>query len=129
MRISDWSSDVCSSDLDAEIIREVLAAPHEKDTVTLCVDRNLDNPLNDPDDVTRVRCVGDRIERVGKVLRDNNAFDTGDFYCYKVMFDALVESFGRGDDSISGAIWEIGRAHVCNTVTNAKFVCCILLEQ
>src|SRR3546814_5815006 len=30
--------------LDAEIIREVLAAPHEKDTVTLCVDRNLDNP-------------------------------------------------------------------------------------
>src|SRR3546814_240037 len=66
--------------LDAEIIREVLAAPHEKDTVTLCVDRNLDNPLNDPDDVTRVRCVGDRIERVGKVLRDHNAIDTGVFY-------------------------------------------------
>src|SRR3546814_240039 len=101
MRISDWSSDVCSSDLDAEIIREVLAAPHEKDTVTLCVDRNLDNPLNDPDDVTRVRCVGDRIERVGKVLRDHNAIDTGVFYCYPVMFDALVESFGQ-----------IGRAHV-----------------
>src|SRR3546814_9813726 len=82
--------------LDAEIIREVLAAPHEKDTVTLCVDRNLDNPLNDPDDETRVRCVGDRIERVGKVLRDHNAIDTRVFYYYPVMFDALA----------------LGRAHV-----------------
>lgn len=95
---------MCDHLLDAEIIREVLAAPHEQDTVTLCVDRNLDNPLNDPDDVTRVRCVGDRIERVGKVLRDHNAIDTGVFYCYPVMFDALAESFGRGDDSISGAM-------------------------
>lgn len=95
---------MCDHLVDPAIIRDVLAAPHEADTVTLCVDRNLDNPLNDPDDVTRVRCVGDRIERVGKVLRDHNAIDTGVFYCSPVMFEALAESFRRGDESISGAM-------------------------
>lgn len=95
---------MCDHLVDPAIIRDVLAAPHETDTVTLCIDRNLDNPLNDPDDVTRVRCVGDRIERVGKVLRDHNAIDTGVFYCSPVMFEALAESFRRGDESISGAM-------------------------
>ncbi len=95
---------MCDHLVDPGIIRELMAAAHEADTVTLCVDRNLDNPLNDPEDVTRVRCVGERIERVGKVLRDHNAIDTGVFYCSPVMFDALAESFARGDESISGAM-------------------------
>lgn len=95
---------MCDHLVDPGIIRELMAAAHEADTVTLCVDRNLDNPLNDPEDVTRVRCEGERIERVGKVIRDHNAIDTGVFYCSPVMFDALAESFARGDESISGAM-------------------------
>lgn len=95
---------MCDHLVDPGIIRDVLDAPHEADTVTLCVDRNLDSPLNDPDDVTRVRCSGDRIERVGKVLRDHDAIDTGVFYCSPVMFDALSQSIERGDESISGAM-------------------------
>lgn len=95
---------MCDHLVDPEIIRAVMEAPHESGTVTLCVDRNLDNQLNDPEDVTRVHCAGERIERVGKVIREHNAIDTGVFYCSPVMFDALEASFARGDESISGAM-------------------------
>ncbi|HQU15594.1 MAG: nucleotidyltransferase [Chromatiales bacterium 21-64-14] len=95
---------MCDHLVDPHIIRDVLATPHEPGTVTLCVDHNIDNPLNDPEDVTRVRCSGGRIELVGKVIRDHNAIDTGVFLCTPVIFDALEESFQRGDESISGAM-------------------------
>ncbi|HDO33918.1 MAG TPA: nucleotidyltransferase, partial [Chromatiales bacterium] len=45
-----------------------------------------------------------RIQLVGKVIRDYNAIDTGVFLCTPVLFDALEESFARGDESISGAM-------------------------
>ncbi len=95
---------MCDHLVDPDIIRDVLAAPHEPDTVTLCVDHNIENPLNDPEDVTRVRCSDGRIQLVGKVIRDYNAIDTGVFLCTPVLFDALEESFARGDESISGAM-------------------------
>lgn len=95
---------MCDHLVQPDIIRDVLAAAHEPDTVTLCVDHNVDSPLNDPEDVTRVRCADGRIELVGKVIRDFNAIDTGVFLCTPVIFDALEESFARGDESISGAM-------------------------
>lgn len=95
---------MCDHLVQPDIIRDVLAAPREPDAVTLCVDHNLDSPLNDPEDVTRVRCANGRIQLVGKVIRDYNAIDTGVFLCTPVMFDALEESFARGDESISGAM-------------------------
>jgi 1L-myo-inositol 1-phosphate cytidylyltransferase len=95
---------MCDHLVDPEIFRGLIAAPQEPDTVTLGVDFNLDSPLNDPEDVTRVKCEGDRLLHIGKVIRDFNAFDTGVFRCTPVMFDALEESQARGDDSISGAM-------------------------
>jgi 1L-myo-inositol 1-phosphate cytidylyltransferase len=95
---------MCDHLVDPEIFRSLMAAPLAAETVTLGVDFNIDSPLNDPEDVTRVKCEGDRLLHIGKVIRDFNAFDTGVFLCTPVMFDALEESQLRGDDSISGAM-------------------------
>jgi 1L-myo-inositol 1-phosphate cytidylyltransferase len=95
---------MCDHLVDPEIFRSLMAAPLVAETVTLGVDFNIDSPLNDPEDVTRVKCEGDRLLHIGKVIRDFNAFDTGVFLCTPVMFDALEESQLRGDDSISGAM-------------------------
>jgi len=95
---------MCDHLLDPKIIRSLIDAPHVPDTVTLAVDFNLDNPLNDPEDVTRVKSHDGRIQRIGKVIRDFDSFDTGVFLCTPIIFDALEESEARGDDSISGAM-------------------------
>jgi 1L-myo-inositol 1-phosphate cytidylyltransferase len=106
---------MCDHLMDPEILRRIIAFPQETGTVVLGVDFNIDNPLNDPEDVTRVKCDGDRLLHIGKVIRDFNCFDTGIFRCTPVMFDALAESQARGDDSISGAmnvLAEWGKARV-----------------
>lgn len=100
---------MCDHLLDPEILRGLIAAPSEPDTVTLAVDFNLDNPLNDPEDVTRVKCADGRIEHIGKVIRDYNAYDTGVFLCSARMFAALEASQAEGDDTISGAINVLAR--------------------
>lgn len=95
---------MCDHLVDPEIIRELLGAEYGHDKVTLCVDFNIDNPLNDPIDVTRVKCRSGLIEKVGKVIKDFNAIDTGVFLCTPIIFDALEASSRGGDDSISGAM-------------------------
>ena len=47
--------------------------------LTLGIDRRLDDPAVDLDDVTRVSTRGDRIMRIGKGLTEYDAFDTGVF--------------------------------------------------
>jgi 1L-myo-inositol 1-phosphate cytidylyltransferase len=100
---------MCDHLVDPEILRCLIAAPTEADTVTLAVDFNLDRPLNDPEDVTRVKCANGRIAHIGKVIRDYNAFDTGVFRCSGAMFAALEAAQAEGDDSISGAINMLAR--------------------
>lgn len=95
---------MCDHLVDPGILRSLLSAAVEPDTVTLAVDFNVDGAINDLDDVTRVKCSDGRIERVGKVIRDFNAMDTGIFLCTPIMFDALEASQAAGDDSISGAM-------------------------
>lgn len=106
---------MCDHLVDPEIFRALMAAPLAPDTVTLAVDFNITSPLNDPEDVTRVKCEGDKLRHIGKIIRDFNCFDTGVFLCTPVMFAALAESQNRGDDSISGAmnvLAEWGKARV-----------------
>lgn len=95
---------MCDHLVDPAILRSLLSAAVEPDTVTLAVDFNVDGAINDLEDVTRVKCCDGRIERVGKVIRDFNAMDTGIFLCTPIMFDALEASQAAGDDSISGAM-------------------------
>lgn len=100
---------MCDHLVDPEIFRSLMSAPFEPDTVTLGVDFNIDSPLNDLEDVTRVKCSNGRIQHIGKVIRDFNAMDTGVFLCTPIIFDALEESQARGDDSISGAMNVLAR--------------------
>lgn len=100
---------MCDHLVDPDILRGMITATSEPDTVTLGVDFNIDSPLNDPEDVTRVKCEGERLVHIGKVIRDFNCFDTGVFRCAPVMFEALVEAQRQGDDSISGAMNVLAR--------------------
>ena len=100
---------MCDHVVDPDIPRMLMAEPVEPDTVTLAVDFKIDDPLNDPDDVTRVRCSSGRIEAIGKSLVAFNALDTGVFLCTTAMFEALAESQAGGDDSISGAMNVLAR--------------------
>jgi len=100
---------MCDHLVDPAILRELIAAGTLPDTVTLAVDFNIAGSINDPDDVTRVQCSNGLILRIGKVIRDFNAIDTGVFLCTPVIFDALETSQAAGDDSISGAMNVLAR--------------------
>jgi len=100
---------MCDHLVDPDILRGLIAAPAEPDRVTLAVDFDVENPLNDPLDVTRVKCNAGRIENIGKLLPEFDAFDTGIFLCNPVIFAALEESQSLGDDSISGAMNVLAR--------------------
>ncbi|WP_428390893.1 NTP transferase domain-containing protein [Lichenicoccus sp.] len=100
---------MCDHLIDPDIYRDLLAAKIEPDTVTLAVDYNIGSSLNDPDDVTRVKCSDGRIQQIGKSLSDFNAIDTGAFLCTPMIFEALEESQAHGDDSISGAMNVLAR--------------------
>ena len=95
---------MCDHLVDPAILRDLMAAPAVPGTVTLAVDRDIASPVNDPEDCTRVRCRDGLIERIGKLIPDYNAFDTGVFLCTSAMFEALEASQSGGDDSISGAM-------------------------
>ena len=100
---------MCDHLIEPRISRALMSAAVEADTVTLAVDTNTGNPLNDPDDVTRVRCSDGRIEQIGKAITDFNAIDTGAFLCTPIIFKALEESQAHGDDTISGAMNVLAR--------------------
>jgi choline kinase len=82
------------------IYADLLALPDVADTVTLAVDRRLDNPLVDLGDVTCVRTDGlGRILAIGKGLADYDAFDTGVFLASHSLIAAInadVEDGGAG---------------------------------
>ena len=100
---------MCDHLVDPDILRALLAAPVEPDTVTLAVDFNIAGSINDLEDVTRVKCSNGRIERIGKGLAEFNALDTGVFLCTPIFFEALEASQAAGDDSISGAMNVLAR--------------------
>lgn len=85
--------------VEPSIFVDLLASPLEADAVTLAVDRRLDNPLVDLDDVTRVQTDGaGRILAIGKGLKDYDAFDTGVFAASHALIGAI-----RDDAAVGGA--------------------------
>ncbi|WP_028965036.1 NTP transferase domain-containing protein [Sphingomonas phyllosphaerae] len=95
--------------VDPALIASVIAAPEA--ALTLGVDRRLDNPLVDMDDVTRVRAEGDRIVAIGKHLPDYNCFDTGVFAVDVRFHDALRASIAAGGaGSISAGVEALARS-------------------
>lgn len=73
--------------------------------LSLAVDCNLENPLVDIDDVTRVLTSDGAIVNIAKHLQNYNAFDTGCFYCTPALFSALEQAqLQHNDFGISGAV-------------------------
>jgi len=88
---------------DPAIAARAIAAPDAP--LTLAIDRRLDNPLVDLDDVTRVRTAGDAIVAIGKHLPDYDAFDCGMFAVDGRFHDALRASIAAGGNgSISAGV-------------------------
>ncbi len=76
-----------------------------KNEVMLAVDYNIkNNKLVDGEDVTKVSVEDNRILDIGKNIKRYNAYDTGIFLCSPVIFNAIQESIGKGDDSLSGGM-------------------------
>ena len=89
--------------IDPALVARVAAAPDT--ALTLGIDRRLDNPLVDLDDVTRVRTDGDRIVAIGKHLPDYDCYDTGVFAVDARFHDALRASIAAGGaGSISAGV-------------------------
>src|SRR3546814_6954491 len=95
MRISDWSSDVCSSDLPVLANWQALI------------------------DYLTARLAHQTIESV-RVLPLNTR---------NILIRDEEMSRGSIDESEVSVCEEIGRAHVCTSVTNTHLVCRPLLEQ
>jgi len=100
---------------DPQIVRTMNQGCPPDGGLLLGVDRNLGNPLIDLDDVTKVHSNNGHIRHIGKQLSDYDAFDTGIFLCTPGLFDALQRSMDKGDDSLSGGVYQLaekGLAHV-----------------
>ncbi|WP_428377246.1 NTP transferase domain-containing protein [Lichenicoccus sp.] len=100
---------MCDHLVDPGIFRALMSVPPPPDSVILAVDFNIVDPLNDPEDVTRVASADGRIQAIGKGIETYDCFDTGVFLCTPAMFAALEESQASGDDSISGAMTVLAR--------------------
>src|SRR3546814_10284965 len=108
MRISDWSSDVCSSDLTESVLKFLAFEQTFMNALTGL-------PMGGGKG-------GSNFNPKGKSVREIMRF------CQSFMTE-LYRHIGADVDVPAGAIGEIGRAQVCTPVTNAHLVCRLLLEK
>src|SRR3546814_6118239 len=103
MRISDWSSDVCSSDLERKLCGLVAA-------------------------LAAVFEVGAEpgTEKLG--LHPEPGSETDQAEAGRHRDDGVVR-FACDDAELGPEVGQIGRAHGWNSVTNAQLVCRLLLEK
>src|SRR3546814_7192901 len=106
MRISDWSSDVCSSDL---LRVAALLGQQPQAAVVWHPAEVIEGPV-DPARIAEPVSGAQRF--VGRIEADDPT--------------VLVVDRTQRD---RGAIAKIGREHVCTPVTNAHLVCRLLLEK
>lgn len=74
---------------DPAIIQSLQKQPLNDGEVLLAVDTDINNPLIDMEDVTRVHIENGHILNIGKLIDDFNGFDTGLFLCTPAIFEAL----------------------------------------
>lgn len=116
VRISDWSTpngwsviagaQACTGDyllmmadhmFDRAILARLIAQGDVDRAVTLAVDRDVTNPLVDPEDATWVRrdAVG-RIRAIGKMIPDYDAVDCGAFLATPELAEAIRSAIAAG---------------------------------
>src|SRR3546814_8114167 len=119
MRISDWCSDVCSSDLDALIAQGLFTYRSGLDAAEILLAR-------DPPP-TAIFASNDDMAAAAVAVAHHRGVDVpGD-----------LSICGFDDTPFATTIWpalttihqQIGRAHVCTPVTNEHPVCRLLLEK
>src|SRR3546814_7066242 len=115
MRISDWSSDVCSSDLD-EVTVEVLDVDMDRERVSLSLKATQEDPWQH---FARTHQIGQIVP--GKVTK---LVPFGSFVRVEEGIEGLVHISELAERHVEipeqvVQVNEIGRAHVCTPVTNA----------
>lgn len=100
---------------DPAIVATTIVAPPA--ALTLAIDRRLDNPYVDLDDVTRVRTRDGAIVAIGKHLADHDAYDCGVFAVDGRFHDALRRSIADGGPgSISAGVEALAASGDARTV-------------
>ena len=103
---------MCDHVVDVEVYsRAALAGAG--DGLTLCIDRRLDHPWVDADDVTCVRTDQSRIVAIGKGLRPYDAHDMGVFAVGPAFFRALDDIAGA---SVTDAVQSLARHKAAGTI-------------
>ncbi len=83
--------------LSSKIFETLCAADVPEDGVVLGVDRNLENPLVDPDDATYVRTnETNKIREIGKGIAGADAIDCGAFLATSGLADAIAATINEG---------------------------------
>jgi choline kinase len=102
---------------DAGLLADLLATPLPRGGAVLAVDRRLDNPLVDLDDVTRVATdASGAIETIGKLIQPYDAFDTGVFLASRGLVDAIASDIAEGGaGGISGGMGRLARRGLATT--------------
>ena len=102
---------------DPSIVHDLIQAGSDPRGAVLAVDRRLDDPLVDLEDVTRVQAAPDgRIERIGKLIETYNAFDTGIFLASKGLIAAIEADVAEGGaGSISAGMQRLGAQGLAST--------------
>jgi len=85
------------------ILDDLKKTQFEGDDCFLCVDKTPAQYI-DMEDATLVRIENGRIVGIDKGLKDYNAVDCGIFLMSPIIFEALEESMGKGDETLSGGI-------------------------
>jgi len=90
---------------DSALVSRLKEQPLGEGEVTLAIDYDLNNPLVDLADVTKVMENNGKISDIGKHLERFNGFDTGIFLCTTAIFQEIARSISEdGDCSLSGGV-------------------------
>ncbi|MEC7641836.1 MAG: nucleotidyltransferase, partial [Nitrospinota bacterium] len=102
---------------DPSIARKLIESPPKDGEVSLGVDTNLDNPLVNMEDVTRVALKSGKVHDIGKGLKSFDGFDTGIFHCTPAIFNA-IECCSKeiNDTSLSGGVRTLAAEGKVNAV-------------
>jgi CDP-L-myo-inositol myo-inositolphosphotransferase len=91
--------------VEAPLIRDVQIGGLDNGALRLAVDTDMDNPLVDLEDATRVRLDEEGwIRDIGKGIERADAYDTGVFLATPALFDALKRAAATGDTDLSSGV-------------------------
>lgn len=102
---------------DRRLLSDLLRTTVPRDGVVLAIDRRLDNPLVDLDDVTRVSTdASGTIKAIGKMIQPYDAFDTGVFLASRGLIDAIGGDIAAGGSGgISGGMTRLAHHSLATT--------------